>query len=71
MNDHALEMAVFTNLLEKWAAGGSPQLLAPGKLVTRKMMLSDVPVKKIKDTDFEDEPSGGTASRTSRHPAFD
>ena len=69
MNPEALEMAVFTDLLEDYMA--KQALLSRGQLVTRKMMLDKVPPKKVRDTDFEDEPSGGTASRTSRHPAFD
>lgn len=69
MNIEALEMAVFNELMSKWA--GDPQILAPGKLRTRAELASGLPRKKVKDTDFEDEPTGGTASRTSRHPAFD
>lgn len=69
MDDEAIQAAVFNELLRKWAADS--RILSPGELVTRQMMASKMPPRRVKDKDFDDEQLGGTAWRTAQNPAFD
>lgn len=68
MDYEAVKMAVFGERMREWL---KTAFLAPGQFVTRKQMARAVPQKRLRNSDFDDEPMTGTAHRTARNPAFD
>lgn len=68
MDPKTLAMLVFTEKLADWLADQA--IKEPRTLLTRKMVASQMPHRKLRETDFDDEMLGGTAYRTWRDPAL-
>jgi hypothetical protein len=68
MDEQTLEMMVFTRKVADWL--GKQALVDPKKLVTRKMVADALPHRRLRDIDFDDDATSGTAYRTARDPSM-
>ena len=68
VDSDAVQMLTFAENLREWS---KTAFVERRKLLTRKGMATGLPPRRLKDSDFDDEPFGGTAYRTARNPAFE
>jgi len=68
MDEQTLAMMVFSKKLGEWLS--KQALVDPQKLVTRKMVAATLPPRRLRDVDFDDDATSGTAYRTARDPSM-